>query len=92
MFGSTIAARSREVYRKSLLRLFSILLIVSMSIVPASALAAPGVAAPASQASKEKIIFFSSDGLRQDLVEQFASQRLLPAFVAPSLRIMLSPI
>ncbi|HJQ14887.1 MAG TPA: alkaline phosphatase family protein, partial [Anaerolineales bacterium] len=78
MFVSTIAARSRVIPQKSLLRLFSVLLIVSMLVMPASALAASGVAAPASQANKDKVIFFSADGLRQDLVEEFASQRLVP--------------
>ena len=82
MFVSTMAARSRVFHRKSLLRLFSLLLIVSMSIVPASAMAATEVATPASQANREKVIFFSSDGLRQDLVEQFASQRLLPTMAS----------
>ena len=79
MFVSTMAARSRVFHRKSLLRLFSALLIVSMLAMPASGLAAPGVAAPDSQSGGEKVIFFSSDGLRQDLVESFADQRLMPA-------------
>ncbi len=79
MFRSTMTARSRVFHRKSLLRLFSALLIVSMLVMPAGALAASGTAAPDSQSSGEKVIFFSSDGLRQDLVESFANQRLMPA-------------
>ena len=79
MFRSTMVRRSRSLYRKSLLRLFSILLIVSMLAMPAAALAASGTAAPDSQSSGEKVIFFASDGLRQDMVEAFADQRLLPA-------------
>lgn len=81
MFISTIAARSRVFHRKSLLRLFSVLLVVSMLAMPASGLADSGIAAPDSQTSGEKVIFFSSDGLRQDLVEKFASQRLMPAMM-----------
>ena len=79
MLISTMAARSRESYRTSLLRLISVLLVVSMLVMPAGALAASGDAAPDSQSNGEKVIFFSSDGLRQDMVEAFASQRLLPA-------------
>jgi hypothetical protein len=74
-----MTARSRVFHRKSLLRLFSVLLIVSMLAMPAAALAASGTTAPDSQSSGEKVIFFSSDGLRQDMVEAFADQRLLPA-------------
>ena len=79
MFISTMTARSRAFHQKSLLRLFSILLVVSMLVMPAGALAASEVAAPDSQSSSEKVIFFSSDGLRQDMVEAFANKRLMPA-------------
>jgi 2',3'-cyclic-nucleotide 2'-phosphodiesterase (5'-nucleotidase family) len=79
MFRSTMTARSRVFHRKTLLRLFSVLLIVSMLAMPAATLAASGTAAPDSQSSQDKVIFFSSDGLRQDMVESFADQRLLPA-------------
>jgi 2',3'-cyclic-nucleotide 2'-phosphodiesterase (5'-nucleotidase family) len=79
MFRSTMAPQSRESYRKSLLRLFSILLIISMLVMPTGALAASEVGVPEAQSSGEKVIFFSSDGLRQDMVESFADQRLLPA-------------
>lgn len=73
---SYMFARSRAAHRP-LLRLFSVLLIVSMLITPAGALAASGVAQD-SGSNGEKVIFFSSDGLRQDMVESFAAQRLLP--------------
>jgi 2',3'-cyclic-nucleotide 2'-phosphodiesterase (5'-nucleotidase family) len=59
-----------------LLRLFSILLIVALLIPSTGALAAAGSAAQ--DPANEKVIFFSSDGLRQDLVEMYAQQRLLP--------------
>src|SRR5688572_23429155 len=73
-----IHSRSRASFRMPLLRLFSVFLILSMVVMPAGAQAATGVAVPASQSDGEKVIFFSSDGLRQDLVETFANQRLLP--------------
>ena len=79
MFRSRIVARSRVFDQRSLLPLFSVLLIVSMLVMPAGAFAAPGVAAPDLQSNGEKVIFFSSDGLRQDMVETFADQRLMPA-------------
>lgn len=77
MFRSIAVARSRVSYQVSLLRLFSVLLIVSMLLVPAGALAAPG-AAPASAPGQNKVIFFASDGMRQDLVETYATQGLMP--------------
>jgi 2',3'-cyclic-nucleotide 2'-phosphodiesterase (5'-nucleotidase family) len=73
---SYIFARSR-VAHQPLLRLFSILLVVSMLVTPAGAIAASGVAQD-STSNGEKVIFFTSDGLRQDMVESFAAQRLLP--------------
>ena len=79
MFRSRIVARSRVFDQRSLLPLFSVLLIVSMLVMPAGAFAAPGVAASALQSNGEKGIFFTSDGLRHDMVESFADQRLMPA-------------
>src|SRR5688572_6453258 len=61
-----------------LLRLFSILLIVSLIVLPAGVLAAPAKA-PAAAPGKDKVIFFASDGLRQDMVEDFTGQGLMPA-------------
>ena len=74
----SIFARSRAAH-PSLLRLFSVVLILSMLVTPAGALAAPGMVAQDPASNREKVIFFSSDGLRQDMVESFAAQGLLPA-------------
>jgi hypothetical protein len=61
-----------------LLRLFSGFLILSMLITPVGALAAPSI--PGSTAlQQDKVIFFVSDGMRQDVAEAYASQGLLPA-------------
>ncbi|MDQ3003821.1 MAG: 5'-nucleotidase C-terminal domain-containing protein [Chloroflexota bacterium] len=60
-----------------LLRLFSALLIISLVVLPAGVLAAPGEA-PLAAPGKDQVIFFASDGLRQDMVEDFASQGLMP--------------
>src|SRR5687767_9375422 len=79
MFMSRIVVRSRVFDRRSLLPLFSILLIIWMLVMPTGALATSGVAVPEAQSNGEKVIFFSSDGLRQDMVESFADQRLMPA-------------
>lgn len=73
MLSSIISGRGRVVRRMPLLRLLSVLLIFSLLAMPASAQAAP----PA-QSNDEKVIFFSADGLRQDMVEAFADQRALP--------------
>jgi 2',3'-cyclic-nucleotide 2'-phosphodiesterase (5'-nucleotidase family) len=77
MFHSIAAKRSRAFYRMPLLRLFSMILIASMLVVPTGALAAPGTA-PASAPGKNKVIFFASDGMRQDLVENYIAQGLMP--------------
>jgi 2',3'-cyclic-nucleotide 2'-phosphodiesterase (5'-nucleotidase family)/predicted AlkP superfamily phosphohydrolase/phosphomutase len=73
MLSSFFFGNSRVSRRMSLLRLISVFLIFSLLAMPASAQAAP----PA-QSNDEKVIFFSADGLRQDMVEAFANQRLLP--------------
>jgi 2',3'-cyclic-nucleotide 2'-phosphodiesterase (5'-nucleotidase family) len=62
-----------------LLRLFSVLLIFSLLVLPAEALAAPEEAkAAASLASK--VIFFASDGMRPDLVDKYAGEGLMPTY------------
>lgn len=71
--------RSRVAKYVSLLRLFSGLLIVSMLILPIGAFAASGVSSPVSAPKGEQVIFFVSDGLRQDMVESYVSQGLMPA-------------
>ncbi len=77
MSRSIAVARSRVSYQAPLLRLFSVLLIVSMLLVPRGALAAPGTA-PSAAPGQNRVIFFASDGLRQDLVESYAAQGLMP--------------
>lgn len=66
-----------------LLRLFSVLLIASLIILPAGALAAPDSApeaAPANAALTNKVIFFASDGMRPDLVDKYAGEGIMPTF------------
>ncbi len=71
--------RSRAAYHTALLRLFSSLLVLSMILTPVGALAAPADLAPAQAAKSEQVIFFSSDGLRQDFIEAIPSG-LVPNF------------
>ena len=52
---------------RTLLRLFSVFLIVSLLVIPAGAMAAPEEA-PANAPLASKMIFFASDGMRPDLV------------------------
>ncbi len=59
-----------------LLRLFSVVLIFSMLILPADAMAAPisaGLLTP-------KVIFFASDGMRPDLMQKYVSQGAMPTY------------
>src|SRR5687768_3107058 len=69
--------RSRA--RMPLLRLFSVLLIASLIVLPAGAMAAPD-AAPAGAPLTSKAIFFASDGMRPDLVDKYAGEGLMPTY------------
>ena len=71
--------RSRD--SLSLLRSFSALLIVSMLLLPAGALAAPETA-PANAALASRVVFFASDGMRPDLMEQYAAAGAMPTYAA----------
>ncbi|MGE5643098.1 MAG: 5'-nucleotidase C-terminal domain-containing protein [Byssovorax cruenta] len=64
-----------------LLRSFSILLIISLFLLPAGAFAAPA-ADTTLAAAASKVVFFSSDGMRPDLMEQYASQGYMPTYAA----------
>jgi 2',3'-cyclic-nucleotide 2'-phosphodiesterase (5'-nucleotidase family) len=63
-----------------LLRSFSVLLILALLLSPAQALvsAAPTAGEAPDSKNHERVIFFASDGLRQDLVETYARQGLMP--------------
>jgi 2',3'-cyclic-nucleotide 2'-phosphodiesterase (5'-nucleotidase family)/predicted AlkP superfamily phosphohydrolase/phosphomutase len=83
MHKSTIFGRNRVSYPMPLLRLVSVLLIASLLIVPAGALAAPVTSpenAPASTALTNKVIFFASDGMRPDLVDKYVGAGVMPTY------------
>jgi 2',3'-cyclic-nucleotide 2'-phosphodiesterase (5'-nucleotidase family) len=65
--------RGRVRTHTPLLRLFSLFVIVALLLVPSGAFAAPDKAP-----GQNKVIFFASDGMRQDLVESYAAQGLMP--------------
>lgn len=79
MFDLSIRRRSRVPYRVPLLRLFSVLLLVSLLLLPAGALAAPDTA-PANAPLTSKVIFFSSDGMRPDLMERYVGEGVMPTY------------
>ncbi|MEP7133690.1 MAG: 5'-nucleotidase C-terminal domain-containing protein [Chloroflexota bacterium] len=75
----SILKRSRVSNHAPLLRLFSIVLIMSMLISPVGVFAAPFQSSSTDNDSKnEKVIFFVSDGMRQDLAETYANRGLMP--------------
>ena len=78
MLNSKTIRRSTARFRMPLLRLFSFLLILSLLSIPAGAFAAPEQV-PAAAPGQNKVIFFASDGLRQDIVEEYAGEGLMPA-------------
>ena len=81
MFDRSILRRSRVQYRVPLLRLFSVFVVISLLVLPAGALAAPDTA-PANAPLTSKVIFFSSDGMRPDLMEKYAAQGAMPTYAA----------
>ncbi len=79
MHESMFVKRSRA--QMPLLRLFSVLLIASLLLVPAGAFAASGKAA-STWPLTSKAIFFSSDGMRPDLMESYAALGAMPTYAA----------
>ena len=69
----------------SLLRLFLTLLILSLFVVPSGALAAPQTAtenAPANAPLASRVVLFASDGMRPDLMEQYAAAGAMPTYAS----------
>ena len=79
MVKPLMVARSRVPLRRSLLPLFSVLLIISLILQPVQAFAAPG-AAPSNWPLTTKVIFFGSDGMRPDLMEKYAAAGSMPTY------------
>jgi 2',3'-cyclic-nucleotide 2'-phosphodiesterase (5'-nucleotidase family) len=77
MSNPVATSRNRMHVQTSLFRLFSFLLIVSLLLVPAGAFAASDQA-PDKPPSQNPVIFFASDGMRQDQVEAYAAQGKMP--------------
>jgi 2',3'-cyclic-nucleotide 2'-phosphodiesterase (5'-nucleotidase family) len=78
MLGESHLQRRRSPV--SLSRVVSIAVAISMLLSPLGG--APPSATAGSAPKQDTAIFFVSDGMRQDLVESFAAQGLLPAFGA----------
>lgn len=84
MHKSFFDRRSRTPQRVFLLRVFTVLLIAAL-LVPVGAFAAP-IAAPESATDSwpltNKVIFFSSDGMRPDLMEKYAGEGAMPTYAS----------
>ena len=80
MYDFALSKRSKAPLGVPLLRLFSVLLIVSL-LLPGGASAAPN-SAPANAALASKVIFFASDGMRPDLMEKYAAEGAMPTYAA----------
>jgi 2',3'-cyclic-nucleotide 2'-phosphodiesterase (5'-nucleotidase family)/predicted AlkP superfamily phosphohydrolase/phosphomutase len=81
MLKSNLVARSRASYSKALLRSFSVLLILSLLIVPAGVFAAPEEV-KADAPLTNKVVLFASDGMRPDLVERYAAEGAMPTYAS----------
>lgn len=79
MFDRVFPGRSRESHRAPLLRLFSVLLVLSLLLAPVGALAAPDTA-QANVPLTKKAIFFASDGMRPDLMEKYVAEGVMPTY------------
>jgi 2',3'-cyclic-nucleotide 2'-phosphodiesterase (5'-nucleotidase family) len=64
--------------RELLLKVFSLFLVLSFALVPLNA-SATSNAKSNETAPSNKVIFFVSDGMRQDMTESFISQGLMPS-------------
>src|ERR1044071_6168459 len=81
MFRSIDIKRSRASRHVPLLRLFSVLLILSMLVTPGGVFAAPQQA-PSDAPLASRVVFFASDGMRPDLMEQYAAAGAMPTYAA----------
>src|SRR6185503_1621717 len=81
MLSNRFVPGSRAV-RKPLLHLFSIALIASLLIAPIGVYAAPDSVPASATPLATKVIFFASDGMRPDLMEQYAAQGEMPTYAA----------
>lgn len=81
MFDRILNQRSRATYPMPLLRLISMVLIVSFLVVPAGVAAAPTTASAAAPLAN-KVVFFASDGMRPDLMEKYAAEGAMPTYAA----------
>lgn len=63
--------------RRSFLQVISILLILTITLIPYSSFAA-GSAQPQNPTPSGKVIFFAADGMRQDMAERFARKGIMP--------------
>jgi hypothetical protein len=77
MLQTPFTRRTRT--RDLLLKTIGVFLALSIVLVPFNA-SATSQAQPSAALQAEKAIFFVSDGMRQDLVENYAAQGLLPTF------------
>src|SRR5262245_25181150 len=80
MHKSFFDGRDRTTRRIFLVRVFTVLLIASL-LVPVGAFAAPKSAA-SSWPLTNKAIFFSSDGMRPDLMEKYAAAGEMPTYAS----------
>src|SRR5262245_25285503 len=78
MHISLFDARSRKTQRVFLVRVFTVLLIASL-LFPVGVFAAPE-SMPANAPLASKVVLFSSDGMRPDLMEQYAAQGFMPTY------------
>jgi len=70
---------SRTLTRASLFRFATVLLMVAL-LAPAQGRLAPSTAQAAGTALAKKAIFFSSDGMRPDLMEKYAAEGVMPTY------------
>jgi len=82
MFEFLSLQRSGVKYQMPLLRLFSVLLILSLLLLPAGALAASENARENATALASRVVLFASDGMRPDLMEKYAAAGAMPTYAS----------
>src|SRR5262245_45806703 len=82
MHGTFFGRRRGSKPRSLGLRVLSVMLVGSL-MLPAGAAAAPqAVAGSGASTLSNKVVFFSSDGMRPDLMERYAAQGAMPTYAA----------
>src|SRR5262245_44336168 len=82
MYGTLFGLRRGSKPRGLACRALSVMLIGSLMLPVGAAAAAPAEAGTSDSTLSNKVVFFSSDGMRPDLMERYAAQGAMPTYAS----------